>query len=659
MSTSKYEDVALKLFVKELMNEMRDEIRENLVDEIDQKLSSQKSDINHRLQRLENSKEVMEQNMEKFSDNLQLLEKNTNELDNRMKKQNNNTPEKVQKFEDFDFESTGSKLRNVRRSIGWDVADGHIIEDELEQDVFSFMMLNPSLSKTWFLGLISFALQSTLGLMVVLDLTQKEFWELPLNIPIRATIQVHITQFIVIILAIMTQTDVLIGIRMILIFPLQNQNTWKDFINAERNFYGDEPGNRYWYLHVLLPNVLKLIEGSLILMATFIIIIQTESVVDLLKDYTALFVISSIDNIMFALADEGYFGKECFYATTQVKEKRLRCYKKDVKWSLISVFVLIILIMLIPWAYFTSGQVDGRYIIRKYPLCPVTNQIEVDGENKTFEDLISDGNCQSIKGEGTNIRECGWDGGDCPDFNEYFNLCKVDDPSKLNDGNCNSEEEMYNSIYCGYDNNDCIEHNKNKYKEVGVDNECNAGFPDKLNDDNCDLENNNENCNYDAGDCDWFNEEYPSCVVEEPSLIGDRSCNGGEYNVRACGWDGGDCMNEVFPECHVDDPREIGNGKCKDQYPYNTIECGTDGGDCVVDNYPKCHVEHPEWINDTLCLPAPYNTEDCGWDGGDCLEFNEKYPNCTVDKPYWVGNNVCSGPLYNVEECGFDGGDCG
>jgi hypothetical protein len=153
-----------------------------------------------------------------------------------------------------------------------------------------------------------------------------------------------------------------------------------------------------------------------------------------------------------------------------------------------------------------------------YPNCKVNNP-----------SLIGDGYCY---GYDYNTEQCGWDGGDCIEFNEKYPNCKVDSPSFIGDGFC------YGGDY------------------------------------------NTEECGWEGGDCESFNEKYPNCKVYLPSLlIGDGFCDGDYFNTEECGWDGGDCesFNEKYPNCKVYPPL-IGDGFCYGAY--NTEECGWDGGDC-------------------------------------------------------------------------------
>jgi hypothetical protein len=160
---------------------------------------------------------------------------------------------------------------------------------------------------------------------------------------------------------------------------------------------------------------------------------------------------------------------------------------------------------------------------------------------------------------------------------------------------------------------------------------------------------NNYECNYDGGDCEEFNEEYPDCKVPKPSFVGDNYCDGPEYNTTECGFDDGDCLNLIDFGCSGS-----GNGYCENVF--NNEKCDFDGGDCTEFNrvFPDCKVPDPSFVGDGLCDIAPYYSEECGWDGGDCDTFPEL---CDVADTYAIGDGYCN-IQYNTTECEYDGGDC-
>jgi len=248
-----------------------------------------------------------------------------------------------------------------------------------------------------------------------------------------------------------------------------------------------------------------------------------------------------------------------------------------------------------------------------------------------------------------NRESCGFDGGDCTEYNRLYPNCKADNPSTVGDGKCDGEDNIES---CLWDGGDCEEFNA-LYPECNVE-------PEYVGDGQCDLEANNEQCLFDGGDCELFNRDYPNCKVDNPSEVGDRSCDK-DANTPECGWDAGDCaVYNGLPECDVEFPSHIADGEC-DGGEYNTEECGHDGGDCAGFNkkYPNCTVDYPSYVGDGACDGGEYNTEECAYDGGDCDVFNKEYPECTVDDPSSIGDGECDGGEYDTEECGYDGGDCG
>ncbi len=96
------------------------------------------------------------------------------------------------------------------------------------------------------------------------------------------------------------------------------------------------------------------------------------------------------------------------------------------------------------------------------------------------------------KEEVTFNAKCGWDRGDCevagyPD-------CRVDVPSRIGDGICNGGG--YNKEVCGFDGGDCIEFNT-LYPN------CSTNRPYKVGDGLCEQSNglNTKDCGFDGGDC--------------------------------------------------------------------------------------------------------------------------------------------------------------
>ena len=220
-----------------------------------------------------------------------------------------------------------------------------------------------------------------------------------------------------------------------------------------------------------------------------------------------------------------------------------------------------------------------------------------------------------------------------------------------------------------------------KRKENALE-ECIVDDPTKLGNKQCDRgQYNTEKCNWDGGDCLVLN-LYPSCALtpEQSSKLGDGICDGFPWFSKKCGKDAGDCNGCMASE-NVGG-HDLGDGECDDKW--NSAECGWDGGDCFEfhELYPGCRVPNPALIGNGDCdsneYVMEYNSAACGWDGGDCIVPG--YPECHVDHPANIGNGecdaikgydifncdklsimsgvICDKAKYNTEECGWDGGDC-
>ena len=99
----------------------------------------------------------------------------------------------------------------------------------------------------------------------------------------------------------------------------------------------------------------------------------------------------------------------------------------------------------------------------------------------------------------------------------------------------------------------------------------------------CNDETNNENCNYDGGECCVVNANKNACVecgcflIETCAdgyhpLVGNGFCDA-ETNIAECDFDGGDCCPN---------PDMVGNAICNDET--NNLGCNYDGGDCCLMN---------------------------------------------------------------------------
>ncbi len=232
---------------------------------------------------------------------------------------------------------------------------------------------------------------------------------------------------------------------------------------------------------------------------------------------------------------------------------------------------------------------------------------------------------------------CAYDNGDCVDWRRDYPLCPEllnlpdsktyqDDgtPIIMGDGKCSFIRE-YMTEECGFEYGDCLGCQVEDFSKLG-DGKCDGGTY------------NTEACGFDFGDCIQCNDS-----VEDFTKVGDGTCNGIKYFTEACNYDGGDCE-----ECSVEDMNLVGNGVCNGR-DYMSEACGEDSGDCDL-----CDADDPSKVGDGIC-DSQYNTEACGFDGGDCNTCNNLVG---FGNTAYIGDGVCDGSQFNTEECNWDGGDC-
>lgn len=457
-------------------------------------------------------------------------------------------------------------------------------EDEEEwepfgQDTFTLMMLSHPLTKSWILGFFVVSFQITLGLIVLIFQLGEGNESTPFNVPHRVDLVIRISEFLTIILCLCTQDDILTAIDSLQTFRYSRISEWRSIIyedsitkdnEEEGDFTTDDETNsenghqersdcNLWLTRIVVPNFFKFVQGTLVTFISYVVVIQSDDIVELLKDYSALFVLSQVDNIFFAFAYRHYLGQELADSAIDASRKKIPSSLRSSTKSRLRniVFCVLFFSMVGAWIYIVSGQVTGKFVALKWRGCVV-------GEPTR----IGDDNCDNYGIYNTAI--CGFDGGDCIQFNMMYNGCNVVHPDvELSNGICTP---AYDNIECRFDGLDC---------------------------------GNLVNCP----------------VVLDPRF-GDGSCNVEPFfNEEGCNFDHGDCFQyNLLTECWVDEPGLIGNGECDDISPYNTMRCNFDGGDCLVFNEQKkdCHDFPAIFVGDGHCDQL-LNTTECEFDGGDCL----------------------------------------
>lgn len=189
---------------------------------------------------------------------------------------------------------------------------------DLSQDTFTLMMLATPFSKQWVFGFLVFTLQTTLLTMVISEQYTSSRGSTPFDVPYKVPPVVHIGQFLAIILSLATQTDLVISIVTFITLWFQRRTYWTQLLKVSEN-----SSIFIWLSRVAFPVGCEFLEGLLVLIATFVIVIQSNSIIELFKDFAAMQLISELDNMSFWLALHGYLGSDLAHDAKQSRKIKI------------------------------------------------------------------------------------------------------------------------------------------------------------------------------------------------------------------------------------------------------------------------------------------------------------------------------------------------
>jgi len=213
-------------------------------------------------------------------------------------------------FEDEHEEDAIKWLNSDETTMTHSTSEREFAERTLPQDTFSFLIYSDAYSPCFFWGIIVFLFQIAIYIILGLSIIECEKKEKglgiidvdcintknPMGFPFNVTIPVRISEAIAILISIITQDDVRKAICLYrdgfdeggLTLVFQGAALWK------------------WTLSI----VLRALEGLLGLVITFLLIMRSPTVLDLLLNFSAIEFITKLDDTVFELASEGFFGRK-------------------------------------------------------------------------------------------------------------------------------------------------------------------------------------------------------------------------------------------------------------------------------------------------------------------------------------------------------------
>lgn len=159
--------------------------------------------------------------------------------------------------------------------------DDEDLYEVLPEDSFSVMMVSKWSSFPFFSSVVVFSVQvATFLLLTLNELSNNATSENPLGVPVSVIPAVRITQIIAITITVFTQDDVRTGVSLF----------YKGYPNRVNPYLMKHLGKTKF----VVITFMRIIEGSLGLLVTFLLIVSASTVIDLLLNFTAMEFVSQL-----------------------------------------------------------------------------------------------------------------------------------------------------------------------------------------------------------------------------------------------------------------------------------------------------------------------------------------------------------------------------
>ena len=205
----------------------------------------------------------------------------------------------------------------------------------------------PIQSAPFLLGaLVTVVQYLTFVLMTYSIINDASAYNNPLGLPPNIAPQVQVMQFVAILVAVVTQDDLIKGLDTIrVIFSTS-------FFDA---FHQSHP------IKTIICIILRCLSGCMGLVTSFFLIIITETIYELLLNFTALEFVCQLGAAMFVVCQYGYAGKKCEATAKAISTTTFYVHSKVYRHRKIAFFSVIAFTLIGGWSVVVHRQNDGLY----------------------------------------------------------------------------------------------------------------------------------------------------------------------------------------------------------------------------------------------------------------------------------------------------------
>ena len=266
--------------------------------------------------------------------------------------------------EEGDIDDIIKRLHSDDTTMTQSTSERDMAERELPQDTFSFLIYTNVYSPCFLCGIMVFLFQMGIYVVLANDIIDCridgkfncKMKKNPVGFPTNVSDAVRISEVLAIIISIIGQQDVRKAIC------LYRDGFDKD--NLTKVF----EGATFWKW--TLSIALRASEGLLGLTLTFLLIMRSKAVLDLLLNFSAIYFVTELDDMVFGLASEGFLGRKLKKETKRLSRNSYfvshECANsKSAMMVIIGYYVVLFTSFFVGWEIIYRRQRNGDYLCKQ------------------------------------------------------------------------------------------------------------------------------------------------------------------------------------------------------------------------------------------------------------------------------------------------------
>ena len=260
--------------------------------------------------------------------------------------------ESIERLESREEES--ERLLQESEKEDWDKLScrpgDELDESSFNQDTFSFMITSKPWSLPFLTSLMVFFLKSAIFYLVLANLVNWGANFNKLGIPVSVSATVVVSQFFAFGISVFTQDDLITSMLLV----------YEGFHDIKRSL--PNVTRLQWSSAV----VLSAVDALLGLLATFVLIIDSATVLDVLLNFAAVEFVSQLDNIAFELAKSGFLGQHNQIEAEELEELTYKVRRKAKTPGFIRGLgmCVVLVVILSLWLTIYVNQILGNYAVK-------------------------------------------------------------------------------------------------------------------------------------------------------------------------------------------------------------------------------------------------------------------------------------------------------